>query len=71
MTKTKKPTKLNLYTRHYVANLEASEYDQLDITEDSNDGRITFKLLEDRWRTKADTIALFKEVIDIIQNMDK
>lgn len=52
---------------HYTAQLNASEYDTLDVIESTEDGRITFKLLESRWRTKKETIALLKEVIALLE----
>lgn len=48
--------------------MNASEYDSLEVTEDE-EGRITFQLLEGRWRTKAETVALLEETIDLIEGM--
>ena len=60
---------LEITERHYTAQLKASEYDTLDVIEEPN-GRITFKLLESRWRTKGETIDLLREVIDLILKME-
>lgn len=48
---------------HYRAELKASEYDYLEVVEDTS-GRITIKFLDTRWRTKQETIALLKEMIE-------
>lgn len=60
--------KLQKQTTRYVAHMNASEYDSLEVTEDE-EGRITFQLLEGRWRTKAETVALLEETIDLIEGM--
>jgi len=54
---------------HYHHDLSMTEYDFLDVVEDT-EGRITVKFLDTRWRTKAETIAVFKEIIAQISKMD-
>jgi hypothetical protein len=59
---------MKLIEKHYHEELEASEYDFLDVTEDI-EGRIKVSFLESRWRTKEETIALFKECIKHLSDM--
>lgn len=58
--------KLQKYTTKYWNQLKASDYDTLEVEEDF-EGRITIKFLENRWRTKEETIALLNEVIDLLK----
>lgn len=47
----------------YNISLKASPYDFLEVVQ-GTDGRITIKFLDTRWRTRAETIAMLKEVIE-------
>ena len=55
-------------TTKYSAQLKASEYDFLEVEEDE-EGRITCKFLDTRWRTKKETVAVLKEVIAQIETL--
>lgn len=55
---------------HYHVDLSTSEYDPLDIVQSAYDNRITIKMNEGRWRTKAETIAVLQEIIKEIRGME-
>lgn len=52
----------------YWAQLNASEYDFLEVVEDM-DKRITIKFLDTRWRTKEETISVFEEIIKALKSL--
>lgn len=54
--------KLNKVETTYHAQLKASEYDFLEVVRNEH-GQMTVKFLDTRWRSKEETIALFKEII--------
>jgi hypothetical protein len=47
---------------HYHIPLRASEYDYLDVVEDTQ-GRIKISILDTRWRTPGETVSLLREII--------
>lgn len=52
----------------YTSRMQASEYDYLEVTQDT-DKYITVKFLDTRWRTKEETIALFREAITLLEQL--
>ena len=53
----------------YTAQLEASEYDFLEVIQSAHDNRITIKMLDTHWRTKEQTIAVLKEIITQLETL--
>lgn len=49
-------------TTNYSIPLKASEYDFLEIEEETS-GRIRIKFFDTRWRTKEETVEMLKEII--------
>jgi len=52
----------------YRAELNASEYDYLEVVRDESN-RITVKFLDTRWRTITETVAVFQEIIDALKTL--
>ncbi len=52
----------------YRVELNASEYDFLEVVQDM-EGRITAKFLETRWRTIPETISMFEEIIAALKTI--
>jgi len=52
----------------YLAKLKQSDYDQLDVVV-AEDGRMTMKFNDARWRTKEDSISLLFEMIEQIKTL--
>lgn len=54
-------------TTNYSIPLKASEHDYLEVeVEEGEQGRIRVKFLDQRWRTKKETVALLKEIINYL-----
>ena len=62
-------TKIEKTETRYHMQLESSGYDFVDIVVDTA-GRITVKFLDTRWRTPEETIAVFKEIIAAIVQIE-
>ena len=52
----------------YRVQLEASEYDYLEVVQDS-DKRITIKFLDTRWRSIEETIKMLAKIIDQLKTL--
>lgn len=52
----------------YTAKLRQSEYDDLDVVM-AEDGRITMKFNDSRWRTVEDSISILEEMISQIKTL--
>ncbi len=52
----------------YRAQLKASEYDYVEAVINEH-GRMTVKFLDTRWRSKEETIAVFKEIIAALESL--
>lgn len=52
----------------YRVQLNASEYDFLEVVEDM-DKRITVKFLDARWRTKEESISMFEEIVAVLKTL--
>lgn len=59
--------KLQKVETKYHTQLKVSDYDFLEVVEDT-EGQITIKFLDTRWRTKKETIEMLKEVIDLLKD---
>lgn len=65
----KKKLKLIKHETVYRVELDISQYDYLEVTQ-AQDGRITVKFLEQRWRTPIETILLLKEICSLLENIN-
>lgn len=51
---------------HYRVELDASEYDFLEVVM-AQDERITIKFLDTRWRTVEETTSMLREIIEALE----
>jgi len=58
---------IKVHTTYHVE-LKTSEYDFAEVVKDE-DGRITVKFLEGRWREIDETIEMFKEIIENLKKL--
>lgn len=66
----KKKLKLIKHETVYRVELDVSQYDYLEVTQ-AQDGRITIKFLEQRWRTPNETIQMLEEICSLLKNINQ